>query len=34
MPGKIEHGIADLLSQRIFGIACSFADCNHAARLA
>jgi hypothetical protein len=33
-PGKTVHGIADLLSQRIFGIACGYADCNDAARLA
>ena len=34
MAGKIEHGIGDLLSQRIFGLACGYADCNDAARLA
>ena len=34
MPGKIEHGIVALLSQRVFGIACGYADCNDAARLA
>jgi hypothetical protein len=34
MAGKIEHGIGDLLSQRIFGLACGYADCNDTARLA
>jgi hypothetical protein len=31
--GKIEHTIGDLLRQRIFGIACGYADGNDAARL-
>jgi hypothetical protein len=31
--GKIEHTIRDLLRQRIFGIACGYADGNDAARL-
>jgi hypothetical protein len=34
MAGKIEHGIGDLLSQRMFGLACGYADCNDTARLA
>src|SRR5947207_2464154 len=33
-PGKISHSIADLLRQRVFGLACGYADCNDAARLA
>lgn len=32
--GKIEHSIQDLVRQRIFGIACGYADGNDAARLA
>ena len=32
--GKIEHTVRDLLRQRIFGIACGYADGNDAARLA
>jgi len=31
--GKVEHPIRDLLRQRIFGIACGYADGNDAARL-
>ena len=31
--GKVEHSIADLVRQRLFGIACGYADCNDAARL-
>lgn len=31
--GKVNHEVSDLLSQRIFGIACGYADCNDAARL-
>lgn len=31
--GKIEHTIHELLSQRLYGIACGYADCNDAARL-
>jgi hypothetical protein len=34
VPGKVDHGIQGLLSQRIFGIACGYADANDAARLA
>ena len=32
--GKIEHSIEDLVRQRLFGIACGYADGNDAARLA
>lgn len=32
--GKVEHSIRDLLRQRLYGIACGYADCNDAARLA
>jgi DDE family transposase len=31
--GKVEHPIRDLLRQRIFGVACGYADGNDAARL-
>lgn len=31
--GKVEHSIRDLLRQRLYGIACGYADCNDAARL-
>jgi hypothetical protein len=34
MPGKVDHQLPELLSQRIFGLACGYADCNDAARLA
>ena len=34
MPGKVDHEVSELLSQRIFGLACGYADCNDAARLA
>jgi hypothetical protein len=33
-PGKLMHTIHDLIRQRIFAIACGYADCNDAARLA
>ncbi len=33
-PGKVEHDLADLLGQRVYGIACGYADANDAARLA
>ena len=33
-PGKITHDIAEILAQRIFGIACGYPDANDAARLA
>jgi DDE family transposase len=32
-PGKISHSAVDLLRQRVFGLACGYADCNDAARL-
>jgi len=32
--GKITHELTDLVSQRVFGMACGYADCNDAARLA
>ena len=31
--GKITHTLEDLIRQRVFGIACGYADCNDAARL-
>jgi len=31
--GKVEHTLADLLAQRLYGIACGYADANDAARL-
>jgi hypothetical protein len=33
-PGKVEHELIELVRQRVFGIACGYADCNDAARLA
>ncbi len=33
-PGKVDHELLELMRQRIFGIACGYADCNDAARLA
>jgi hypothetical protein len=33
-PGKVEHELLELVRQRIYGIACGYADCNDAARLA
>jgi len=33
-PGKVQHQGVELLRQRIFGLACGYADCNDAARLA
>jgi len=33
-PGKVVHTLHDLIRQRVFGIACGYADCNDAARLA
>ena len=33
-PGKIRHLPLELLRQRVFGLACGYADCNDAARLA
>src|SRR5437879_10263223 len=32
-PGKGAHPVRDLLRQRVFGLACGYADCNDAARL-
>jgi Transposase DDE domain group 1 len=31
--GKVEHDLLELVRQRVFGIACGYADCNDAARL-
>jgi hypothetical protein len=31
--GKVKHTLHDLIRQRVFGIACGYADCNDAARL-
>jgi hypothetical protein len=31
--GKVAHPVRDLLRQRVFGLACGYADCNDAARL-
>src|SRR2546422_2603459 len=33
-PGKVRHQTLELLRQRVFGLACGYADCNDAARLA
>jgi Transposase DDE domain group 1 len=33
-PSKVAHSLRDLLRQRVFGLACGYADCNDAARLA
>ena len=33
-PGKIAHELLELVQQRVFAIACGYADCNDAARLA
>jgi hypothetical protein len=33
-PGKVQHELSELVSQRVFGLACGYADCNDAARLA
>ena len=33
-PGKVRHQVEELLRQRVFGLACGYADCNDAARLA
>src|SRR5213592_236668 len=32
--GKVEHELIELVRQRVYGIACGYADCNDAARLA
>ncbi len=31
--GKVRHSLRELLSQRVYGIACGYEDCNDAARL-
>jgi hypothetical protein len=33
-PGKVRHQAVELLRQRVFGLACGYADCNDAGRLA
>src|SRR5713101_2142538 len=33
-PGKVRHQTLELLRQRVFGLACGYAECNDAARLA
>jgi hypothetical protein len=33
-PGKVQHSTLELVRQRVFGLACGYADCNDAARLA
>jgi Transposase DDE domain group 1 len=33
-PGKVHHQTLELVRQRVFGLACGYADCNDAARLA
>jgi len=33
-PGKVVHPLVDLVRQRVFGLACGYADANDAARLA
>ncbi len=33
-PGKVQHQPMEVIRQRVFGIACGYADCNDAARLA
>lgn len=33
-PGKVVHELRTLLRQRVFGIACGYADCNDAGRMA
>lgn len=32
--GKVQHELVELVRQRVYGIACGYADCNDAARLA
>ena len=32
-PGKVVHGLVDLVRQRVFGLACGYADCNDATTL-
>ena len=33
-PGKVQHEVIELVRQRVYGIACGYADCHDAARLA
>jgi hypothetical protein len=33
-PSKVKHQVLELVRQRVFGLACGYADCNDAARLA
>ena len=33
-PGKVDHGLRELLAQRVFSIACGYPDANDSARLA
>src|SRR5437867_2385760 len=33
-PGKVQHQTLELVRKRVFGLACGYADCNDAARLA
>jgi hypothetical protein len=33
-PGKVQHEVLDVVRQRLFGLACGYADANDAARLA
>ncbi len=33
-PGKVEHEVEELLAQRVYGLACGYADANDASRLA
>ena len=33
-PGKIQHDLLALVRQRVYGIACGYADCNDSAQLA
>jgi hypothetical protein len=33
-PAKVQHELIELVRQRVYGIACGYADCNDAARLA
>ncbi len=33
-PGKVRHELIEMLSQRVYGLACGYSDCNDAGRLA
>ena len=33
-PGKVQHDLVELVRQRVYGIACGYADCNDVARVA